>query len=87
MLFSPVRIGAIDSRRVVLAPLTGCVPDAPNLLLPIDLMAKYYYRTACLTGQEAVITGGHFIAPTESSGCLTGHLCTDGQMAGWRKVD
>ena len=62
MLFSPIRIGAIDlMHRVVLAPLTRMRADLPGNV-PNDLMAKYYGQRASRGG--LMITEATFIAPT-----------------------
>jgi N-ethylmaleimide reductase len=84
MLFSPIRIGAIDlTHRVVLAPLTRMRADLPGNV-PNDLMAKYYGQRASRGG--LMITEATFIAPTGNGGYASPGICTDEQMAGWRKV-
>jgi N-ethylmaleimide reductase len=83
-LFSPIRIGAIDlTHRVVLAPLTRMRADLPGNV-PNDLMAKYYGQRASRGG--LMITEATFIAPTGNGGYASPGICTDEQMAGWRKV-
>jgi N-ethylmaleimide reductase len=83
-LFSPTRIGAIDlSHRVVLAPLTRMRADVPGNV-PNALMATYYGQRASEGG--LMITEATFIAPTGNGGYASPGICTDEQVAGWRKV-
>src|SRR3984893_3471963 len=84
MLFSPIRIGAIDlTHRVVLAPLTRMRADLPGNV-PNDLMAKYYGQRASRDG--LMIPEATFIAPSGHRSYSPPGLFTHEQMAGWRKV-
>src|SRR6202521_1819488 len=84
MLFSPIRIGAIDlTHRVVLAPLTRMRADLPGNV-PNDLMAKYYGQRASRGG--LLITEATFISPAGRGGYASPGIFTEAQVSGWRKV-
>lgn len=82
VLFSPVRLGAINlANRVVMAPMTRDRADADDV--PTALMAEYYRQRA---GAGLIVTEG-----TQPSAVGKGYWRTPGihsavQIAGWKAV-
>lgn len=82
LLFSPLRLGALDlPNRVIMAPLTRSRAAAGNV--PSDLAVEYYRQRA---SAGLIITEGTQISPQGQGYAWTPGIHTEAQIAGWAKV-
>src|SRR6202162_2098830 len=83
-LFSPIQLGSLDLKhRVIMAPLTRSRSVQPDSV-PGELMRTYYEQRASDGG--LIISEATNISLTSRGWLGAPGLCSDEQVAGWRKV-
>ncbi|MCL1075428.1 alkene reductase [Shewanella dokdonensis] len=82
-LFSPLQFGELQlPNRVVMPPMTRSRSSQPGDIAN-ELMATYYAQRA---SAGLIITEGTYISALAKGYAWTPGICSDAQIAGWRKV-
>ena len=82
-LFTPYTLGDLPlANRIVMPPMTRSRSSQPGDV-PNDLMAAYYAQRA---SAGLIISEGTWISPLGKGYAWTPGICTEEQVAGWRKV-
>lgn len=82
-LFTPYSLGELSlPNRIVMPPMTRSRSSQPGDV-PNDLMATYYAQRA---SAGLIVSEGTWISPLGKGYAWTPGICTEAQIAGWRKV-